>query len=64
MDDGQPELKGADGMCVDRVGNVYCAGPNHIWIWDSSGKLLDKIVCPERAVNWRLWRYPVALICI
>ena len=26
-------------------------GPNHIWIWDSSGKLLDKIVCPERAVD-------------
>ena len=51
MDDGQPDLKGADGMCVDRAGNVYCAGPKDIWIWDSKGKLLDKIVCPERAVN-------------
>ena len=51
MDDGLPDLKGADGMCVDRAGNVYCAGPKDIWIWDSKGKLLDKIVCPERAVN-------------
>ena len=51
MDDGQPDLKGADGMCVDRAGNVYCAGPKDIWIWDSKGKLIDKIVCPERAVN-------------
>ena len=51
MDDGQPDLKGADGMCVDRAGNVYCAGPKDIWIWNSKGKLLDKIVCPERAVN-------------
>jgi acetyl esterase/lipase/sugar lactone lactonase YvrE len=51
MDDGQPDLKGADGMCVDRAGNVYCAGPKDVWIWDSKGKLLDKIVCPERAVN-------------
>ena len=51
MDDGQPDLKGADGMCVDRAGNVYCAGPKDIWIWDSKGKLLDKIGCPERAVN-------------
>ena len=51
MDDGQTDLKGADGMCVDRAGNVYCAGPKDIWIWDSKGKLLDKIVCPQRAVN-------------
>ena len=51
MDDGQLNLKGADGMCVDRAGNVYCAGPKDIWIWDSKGKLIDKIVCPERAVN-------------
>ena len=51
MDDGLPELKGADGMCVDRAGNVYCAGPKDIWIWNAEGNLLDKIACPERAVN-------------
>ena len=51
MDDGLPELKGADGMCVDRAGNVYCAGPKDIWIWNAEGNLLDKIACTERAVN-------------
>ena len=51
MDDGLPDLKGADGMCVDRAGNIYCAGPKDIWIWNADGKLVDKIACPERAVN-------------
>ena len=51
MDDGFPELKGADGMCVDRAGNIYCAGPKDIWIWNADGRLVDKIACPERAVN-------------
>ena len=51
MDDGLPDLKGADGMCVDRAGNVYCAGPKDIWIWNAEGNLLDKIACPVRAVN-------------
>ncbi len=49
MDSG-PE-KGADGMCVDRAGNVYCAGPKHIWIWSPSGELLEKIETPERPIN-------------
>ena len=49
MDDG-PD-KGADGMTIDRVGNVYCAGPTDIWIWSPSGKLLDKIACPQKPIN-------------
>lgn len=51
MDDGDPASKSADGMTIDRAGNVYCAGPAHIWIWSPDGKLLDKIACPERPVN-------------
>ncbi len=51
MDDGQPELKGADGMTIDRAGNVYCAGPSDVWIWEPDGKLLDKIPCPEKLVS-------------
>ncbi|MCA9145928.1 MAG: SMP-30/gluconolactonase/LRE family protein [Planctomycetales bacterium] len=43
--------KGADGMAIDRAGNVYCAGPAHIWIWSPSGKLLDKIETPTRPIN-------------
>lgn len=49
MDDG-PE-RGADGMAMDRAGNVYCAGPSGIWIWSPTGKLLDKIVCPTKPIN-------------
>lgn len=49
MDSG-PD-KGPDGMCIDRAGNVYCAGPKHVWIWSPSGKLLEKIETPERPIN-------------
>lgn len=49
MDSG-PD-KGADGMAIDRAGNVYCAGPAHVWIWSPSGKLLDKIETPTRPIN-------------
>lgn len=51
MEDGAPELKGADGMSIDRAGNVYCAGPTDVWIWNPEGKLLDRIACPERPIN-------------
>ena len=49
MDDG-PE-RGADGMTVDRAGNIYCAGPTDIWIWSPNGKLMDKIACPTKPIN-------------
>ena len=49
MDDG--EALGADGMTIDRAGNIYCAGSTDIWIWSSSGKLLGKIECPTRPIN-------------
>lgn len=49
MDDG--EALGADGMTIDRAGNVYCAGATDIWIWSPSGKPLSKIACPTRPIN-------------
>lgn len=49
MDDG--EALGADGMTVDRAGNVYCAGADDVWIWSPAGKLLAKIACPTRPIN-------------
>lgn len=49
MDDG--EALGADGMSIDRAGNVYCAGATDVWIWNPEGKLLDKIACPTRPIN-------------
>ncbi len=49
MDDG-PE-KGADGMTIDRAGNVYCCGAKEVWIWDPNGKLLDRLKTPTRPIN-------------
>jgi len=49
MDQG-PE-RGADGMTVDRAGNIYCAGPKHIWIWRPGGALIDKLECPTKPIN-------------
>lgn len=49
MDEG-PD-RGADGMTVDRAGNIYCAGPTDIWIWSPSGKLIEKIACPTKPIN-------------
>ncbi len=49
MDDG--EALGADGMCVDRAGNVYCTGATDVWIWNPRGELLDKITTPQRPIN-------------
>lgn len=49
MDSG-PD-KGADGMAIDRLGNVYCAGPAHVWIWSPSGELLEKVETPTRPIN-------------
>ncbi|HWA98409.1 MAG TPA: SMP-30/gluconolactonase/LRE family protein [Pirellulales bacterium] len=49
MDDG-PD-KGADGMTIDRAGNIYCAGAADVWIWSPSGKLIEKIHTPTRPIN-------------
>ncbi len=49
MDDG-PE-KGADGMCTDRAGNIYCCGATDVWIWNTEGDLLDKLQTPTRPIN-------------
>ncbi|MDG1895332.1 MAG: SMP-30/gluconolactonase/LRE family protein [Fuerstiella sp.] len=49
MDDG--EALGADGMTIDRAGNVYCAGATDVWIWAPDGQLLDRISCPTRPIN-------------
>lgn len=49
MDDGG--ALGADGMTIDRAGNVYCAGATDVWIWAPDGSLLDRIACPTRPIN-------------
>ena len=43
--------KGADGMTLDRAGNVYCTGPESVYIWSPSGELLDELKTPTRPIN-------------
>lgn len=40
-----------DGLKVDSQGNVYCAGPDGIWIISSRGKYLGRVRTPEHAAN-------------
>lgn len=42
---------GADGMKVDRLGNVWATGPGGIWIVSPAGKALGRIHMPETAAN-------------
>ena len=53
MDDGpgKESAKGADGMTIDRAGNVFCAGAEDVWVWSPSGELLEKIRTPSRPIN-------------
>ncbi len=43
--------RGADGMAIDRAGNVLCTGPTGVTIWSPSGTLLDKIETPSKPIN-------------
>lgn len=40
-----------DGLKADVNGNVFCAGPDGIWIISSEGKYLGRIRTPEHAAN-------------
>ncbi|PMB52273.1 gluconolactonase [Fischerella thermalis CCMEE 5201] len=47
-----PEDKGVpDGIKVDVQGNVYCSGPEGVWVFLPNGQLLDKIIVPEKVTN-------------
>ena len=46
-----PEAGRPDGMKVDREGNVYCTGPGGIWIANSDGKHLGRVLMPEVPAN-------------
>ncbi|MFC2069880.1 SMP-30/gluconolactonase/LRE family protein [Chloroflexota bacterium] len=41
-----------DGMKVDRQGNVYCTGPGGIWIMNTDGKYLGRIIMEEEPANF------------
>jgi gluconolactonase len=40
-----------DGLKIDKEGNLFASAPGGIWIIAPSGKLLGKIVTPERPAN-------------
>lgn len=40
-----------DGMKVDKAGNLFVSAPGGVWILSVAGKLLGKIVTPERPAN-------------
>lgn len=40
-----------DGMKVDRLGNLYCAGAGGIWVFDPEGRHLGTIDIPEIPTN-------------
>lgn len=40
-----------DGMKVDKEGNLFVSAPGGLWILSAEGKLLGKIVTPERPAN-------------
>jgi gluconolactonase len=41
----------ADGMRVDKEGNLYVTGPGGIWLVDPGGEALGLIRMPECAAN-------------
>lgn len=47
----KPEAGMADGMKVDREGNVYCTGPGGLWIMEPGGKALGRVMMSELPAN-------------
>lgn len=40
-----------DGIKVDKDGNLFVSAPGGLWILNAEGKLLGKIITPERPAN-------------
>jgi gluconolactonase len=40
-----------DGMKVDRKGNIYSTGPGGLWIFSPEGKVLGRVLMPEKSAN-------------
>ena len=40
-----------DGLKVDKEGNLFVSAPGGLWILSAEGKLLGKIITPERPAN-------------
>jgi len=45
------ETGAPDGMKVDEKGNIYCTGPGGLWVIDSNGQCLGRIMLPVLPAN-------------
>jgi len=43
-----------DGLKIDKSGNIFATGPGGIWVFNTSGKLLGKILVDDLASNCSL----------
>ena len=50
-DDAQPGPR-PDGMKCDALGNIWCTGPDGIWVFSPEGRLIGKISVPEMVANF------------
>jgi len=50
------QVGSADGMKVDKNGNIFSAGPGGVWIFDRKGKVLGKFKIPNAVSNCSLSR--------
>jgi gluconolactonase len=46
-----PRPGAPDGMKIDRLGNIYSAGPGGVWIFTPEGNPLATILMPEKVAN-------------
>ena len=46
-----PEDGAPDGLKTDESGNVYCTGPEGVWVFNPKGEHLGTIVTPELPAN-------------
>jgi len=49
-DEAQPGRR-PDGMKCDAMGNIWCTGPDGLWVYAPDGRLLGKIAVPEMVAN-------------
>jgi gluconolactonase len=49
-DEAQPGRR-PDGMKCDALGNIWCTGPDGLWVYAPDGRLLGKIAVPEIVAN-------------
>jgi gluconolactonase len=49
-DEAQPGRR-PDGMKCDAKGNIWCTGPDGLWVYAPDGRLIGKVAVPEMVAN-------------